>query len=137
MNESLLSELLEEHTWLYRGVPAESDEVKSVEAFGEVNCPRPDRTGERWRQLHVADSRTGTAYTSWTTERSIAVDAASWNAEAEELSGKIRIFRVRIESLSDDRLFEGRDDECEYLIEGRVEEVSFSDDPTMEEDSDG
>jgi hypothetical protein len=136
MNESLLSELLDEYKWLYRGVPAESDEVESVATFGDLNPPRPDRTGERWRQLHIADSKTDTGYTSWTTDRSIAVDAATWNAEAEDLSGGIRIFRVRLDSLSDDRLFEGRGDECEYLIEGRVEEVTFSDDPTMEEVSD-
>ncbi len=135
MNQSLLSELLEEYTWLYRGVPAESDDAKSVQSFGEIAPPRPDRTGERWRQLHLADE-TNTSYTSWTTDRSIAEDAASWVAEGEGLSGDIRILRVRLDSLTEDRLFAGRDDECEYLIEGRVEEVTFSDDPITEEEDD-
>jgi hypothetical protein len=89
--------------------------------------------GERWRQLHIA-GETNTAYTSWTTDRSIAVDAASSMCDEETLSGAIRIVRVRISSLLNDRVFVGRDDEYEYLIEGRVEEVTFSDDPNTEDD---
>ena len=135
MSQGPLNDLLEEHTWLYRGVPADAGEVIDVETSGEVTPPRPDRTGEHWRQLHMA-GETNTAYTSWTTDRSIAEDAASSMCDEEGLPGGIRILRVRIDSLCDDRLFAGRDDEYEYLIEGRVEEVTFSDDSAMEEDND-
>ena len=46
------------------------------------------------------------------------------------------IFRVRISSLSQQRLFPGRDDENEYLIEGTVENVEISEDASDEEDDD-
>jgi hypothetical protein len=132
MNEGLRSDLLEEFTWLYRGVPIESDEIQEVLIFGELTPPRADRTGEKWRQLHLA-GETNTAYTSWTIDRSIAIDAATAMSEEERLSTEIRVLRVRIDSLDEERLFFGRDDEDEYLIEGRVENVGFS---TMEEDDD-
>jgi len=78
---------------------------------------------------------TDTGYTSWTTDRSIAEAAASASGEAAGLSGRIRIFRVRIDSLDPGRLFDGRADEEEYLIEGAVEEVEFSDGLEDEEDA--
>jgi hypothetical protein len=135
MSEGLLRDLLDEgHKWLYRGVPAESEEVSSVESDGEVNPPRPDRTGEHWRQRHTMLDDTETAYTSWTTDRSIAEAASSSISEQEDLSGQIRILRVRIDSLTVAQVFEGRNDEDEYLIEGTVEGVAFSDDPSAEEE---
>ena len=135
MNEGILKELLEEYTWFYRGVPGESEEVQEVENFGEVTPTRPDRTGDEWRQLHLA-GETNTAYTSWTTDRSIAIDAASSMCDEEGLIAGIRVMRVRIDSLSDDRVFFGREDEYEYLIAGRVEDVTFSDNPAMDEEDD-
>jgi hypothetical protein len=135
MSEGLLSDLLEEYTWLYRGVPVESGEVQEVATFGEVTPPRPDRTGDEWRQLHMAGETT-TAYTSWTIDRSIAIDAASSMCDEEGLSAGVRVLRIRIDSLSDDRVFFGRDDEYEYLIEGRVQDVSFYDNPSTDEEDD-
>jgi hypothetical protein len=135
MSEGLLRDLLDEgRKWLYRGVPAESEEVKTVDLDGEIDPPRPDRTGEYWRQRHTMLDDTETAYTSWTTDRSIAEAASSSMSEGEELSGQIRILRVRLASLTDNRIFQGRDDEYEYLIEGIVEGVEFSDDPSAEEE---
>ncbi len=69
---------------------------------------------------------TETAYTNWTSDRSIAVAAAEDCASAPGLSGEIVIFRVRLESIDRDKLFDGRADESEYLIEGVVEGVELS-----------
>jgi hypothetical protein len=79
---------------------------------------------------------TDTGYTSWSTDRSIAEAAALACSDDEGLSGQIRIFRVRVNTLDPDRVFEGRADEDEYLIEGTVENVEFSKDATDEEDDD-
>lgn len=127
-----MCESLDEFTWLYRGVPEESPEVEDVEANEEVYPPRPDRKGERWRQLHLAGD-TETGYTSWTTDRSLAVAAAEFASEAGNLSGRLVIFRIRIAELDVDRVFEGRADEDEFLIEGTVEQVVAT---TNEDDSD-
>ncbi len=124
---------LEEYTYLYRGVPVESPEVDSVTYFEEVRPPRPDRVGEEWRYRHSAGA-TETGYTSWSTDRSIAEAAAEACADDEGLTGQIRVFRVRIETLDLERVFEGRADEDEYLIEGTVENVEFSRDQVDEED---
>lgn len=133
MEKADVTELLDEHTWLYRGVPAESPEESQVEHFGEVVPPRPDRVGYEWEWRHSA-GRTETGYTSWTTDRSFAELAASECSSGEGLSGRSRILRVRIASLDHERLFEGRADEGEWLIEGTVEGVEFSDDPADDED---
>lgn len=125
-----MCESLREFTWLWRGVPAESDEVADVQNCGEVNPPEPTRTGELWRRHHIR-GMTETGYTSWTTERSIATSAAG---DYEELTGQIVIFRVRVSMLDLDRVYEGRDDEEEYLIEGTVEGVTISENPADEED---
>jgi hypothetical protein len=130
-----LCDSLDDHTWLYRGVPKESPEVQDVAANGEVYPPRPDLTGEPQRHAHIC-GMTETGYTSWTTDRSIAEDAASFCSEDEALSGVVVIFRVRISSLPQERLFPGRDDEYEYLIEGTVENVELSEDASDEEDDD-
>lgn len=124
---------LEDAIWLYRGVPLESPEVDDVKSDGEVHPPRPDRIGERWRQFHVAGD-TETGYTSWTTERSIAEEAAGASGEAADLSGRICIFRVRIENLDLDRVLDGRADEYEYLIPGTVENVELSNEAMEEEE---
>jgi hypothetical protein len=39
-----------------------------------------------------------------------------------------------VSTLDMERVFEGRDDESEYLIEGRVEDVQFSASASDEED---
>ncbi len=124
---------LDDYRWLYRGVPKESPEVEDVAANGEVYPPRPDLTDEQHRHAHIC-GMTETGYTSWTTDRSIAEDAATFCIEEEGLSGVVVIFRVRISSLPQERLFTGRDDEYEYLIEGTVENVEFSEDASDEED---
>lgn len=131
-----MCESLHEVTWLWRGVPAESDEVEDVRNCGEINPPEPNRTGERWRHLHVS-GMTETAYTSWTTDRTLAVAAASsCSFDDGELTGQVVILRVRVRALDLERVFEGREDEDEYLIEGLVEGVEFSEDATDEEDDD-
>jgi len=112
-----LSDSLEEFTWLYRGVPIESPEVDDVDSDGEIYPHRPDRVGEMWRLRHTA-GMTETGYTSWSTDRSLVEAAAAACSDDEGLSGQIRIFRVRIRTLELERVFEGRADEDEYLIEG-------------------
>ena len=119
-----LCDSLTDFTWLYRGVPAESREVDDVANCAEVHS---DRVGEAWRRFHSA-GETDTGYTSWSTDRSIAEAAARACSEDEGLTGQHRIFRVRINMLNLERVFEGRADEDEYLIEGLVEYVEFSDD---------
>jgi len=79
---------------------------------------------------------TQTGYTSWSSDRSIAEAAATACSEDEGLSGQIRIFRVRVSTLDQEQVFEGRADEDEYLIEGTVENVEFSEDAADEEDDD-
>jgi hypothetical protein len=69
---------------------------------------------------------TETGYTSWSIDRSIAEAAASASSADEGLSGQVRILRVRIETLVSTRVFDGRADEDEYLIEGTIEDVEFS-----------
>jgi hypothetical protein len=77
---------------------------------------------------------TETGYTSWSTDRSIAEAAATACSDDEGLSGQIRILRVRVGALDLERVFEGRADEDEYLIEGTVVNVEFSEDPADEDD---
>jgi len=125
-----LCDSLEDFQWLYRGVPVEAeDEINDVEYYEEVRPVRPDRVGAEWRERHSA-GMTQTGYTSWTTDRSFAVEAArALSEENATLSGLIRILRVRISTLDlECRVFEGRADEDEYLIEGTVENVEFSED---------
>jgi hypothetical protein len=77
---------------------------------------------------------TDTGYTSWSVDRSIAEAAASACSDDEGLSGQIKMFRVQIHTLDLDRVFEGRADEDEYLIEGTVENVKFSEDADEDDD---
>ena len=77
---------------------------------------------------------TDTGYTSWSTDRSMTEAAASACSDDEGLSGQIRIFRVRVRTLDLRRVFEGRADEDEYMIEGTVENVEFSDNPADDDD---
>ncbi len=72
-----MCESLEGCRWLYRGVPIESSEVADVESIGEIHPPRPDRTGDYWRQAHSAGLMTETGYTSWSTDRALTEAAAS------------------------------------------------------------
>lgn len=114
--------------WLYRGVPAESPEVADVEAVGEIEPPRPDRRGEYWRWVHTFGGDTDTAYTSWSSDPSIARDFAEQSASRMGLSGRTAMFRVRIDDLNRDQVYEGRGDEFEFLIEGRIENVRLLED---------
>lgn len=62
----------------------------------------------------------------------MAQAAAEACSDDEGLSGQIRILRVRIDTLDLDCVFEGRSDEDEFLIEGNVEDVGFSDEAEEE-----
>jgi len=106
-------------------VPIESPEVLDVQSMEEISPQRPDRIGERWRHFHVhGDTQTG--YTSWTSDRSIAEEAARFRADNSGLSGEIVVFRVLAETISERQLFQGLEDEAEWLIQGTVESVSIS-----------
>jgi hypothetical protein len=126
---------LADFRWLDRGVPKESPEVADVYAFGEIRPPRPDRVGEYYLANHLAGD-TASGYTSWTTNRDIAIAAAEDACDSSRLSGQIIIFRVKIASLAHDRLYHGRDDEDEWLIEGTVEWVTISESEIEEEEGD-
>jgi len=124
---------LEDFTWLYRGVPEESPESKDVESSGEVSPACPNYVGEDYRRWHMAGF-TDSGYTSWTTDRTIAEAAAESSSNLPQLSGRIRIFKVRISSLDRKRVFPGRGDEEEFLIEGTIENVELSSDTDEDED---
>jgi hypothetical protein len=121
-----LPDALDDAIWLFRGVPVESTEVNDVRMDGTIHPPRPDRVGDIWRHRHMMLNDTETGYTSWTTDRGLAVDAAYFSASVPGLSGQVAIFRVRVESLPAESVYPGRDDENEYLIEGIVDGVSIS-----------
>jgi hypothetical protein len=121
-----LSDPFEGVKWLFCGVPAESPEVKSVNASGEILPPRPDRVGEDWRHKHMVGD-TDTGYTSWTINRDTAYEFGEAASDDYATGGQVVIFRVRVDSLSMDLVFQGRDDEDEFLLQGSVEEVSISD----------
>lgn len=79
---------------------------------------------------------TDTGYTSWTADRSLAEAAAQDSSDNYDLSGEIVIFRIRVHSVSPERIFAGREDEDEWLIEGTVEEVTISEDAADDEEDD-
>ena len=126
---------LEDYTWLYRGVPAESAEVKDVAANGEVYPRRPGYVGEYARYCHSINEMTDTGYTSWTTDPGIAEELAQFASREARLSGRVAIFQVRIETIEEGRLYEGEAGEDEYLIEGTVENVLFCEDAHDEDDA--
>lgn len=128
-----MCESIEDCRWLYRGVPAESREVADVEYNEEVTPPRRDLVGEYWRAAHI-ERFTNTGYTSWTTDRSFAEEAARECSIEAGLSGHIRIFRIPTRDLESERIYEGRADEYEYLLEGTVENVRFSETEADDED---
>lgn len=124
---------LEGHTWLYRGVPAESPEAADVAANGEVYPRRPGYVGEYARYCHRISEMTDTGYTSWTTEPRIAKELAQYASREAGLSGRVVLFQVRISTIEEGRLYEGEAREDEYLIEGPVENVQFSEDADDED----
>lgn len=129
-----MCESLREYVWLYRGVPAESPEVADVEANREVYPRRPGYVGEYARYCHSVNEMTDTGYTSWTTDRYVAEELARFASMEANLGGELVIFRVRINTIEESRITEGLDSECEYLIEGTVENIEFSEDPNDERD---
>ena len=128
-----MSDSIEDYTWLYRGVPVESPEVADVRANGEIYPRRPGYVGDFARYCHSVNEMTDTGYTSWTTDRCIAEDLARFASDEAGLSGKLMIFQVRISTLEADRIHQGLDAECEYLIEGAVENVAVSGDVADED----
>jgi hypothetical protein len=129
-----LCDSLEDYTWLYRGVPAESPEVEDVAANGEVYPRRPGYVGEYARDCHRINEMTDTGYTSWTTDPGIAEELAQYASREAGLSGRVVIFQVRISTIEEGRIFEGEAREDEYLIEGTVENVLFPEDAEDEDD---
>jgi hypothetical protein len=90
----------------------------------QVFPPRPDLVGRHWRQNHC-NGDTNTAYTSWSTDRETA---RMFGEEAQSdiiAPGEVVVFRVRIETLIN-KVYRGREDEYEVLIEGTVEDVEVS-----------
>jgi hypothetical protein len=134
-NEDCVGNSLEARIWLFRGVPAESPEVEDVLANGEVYPPRPGNIGEFARYCHSINEMTDTGYTSWTTEREIAEELARYSSNEADLGGDIIIFRVRISTIGQERIFEGLGAECDYLIENTVENVEVSGDGENNEDN--
>ena len=123
-----------DYTWLYRGVPVESPEVKDVSANGEVYPRRPGYVGEYARDCDIINEMTDTGYTSWTTDRGIAEELAQYASREADLSGRVVIFMVRIITIDEARIWDGESREDEYLIEGTVENVQFSEDADGEVD---
>jgi len=87
-----LGDSLEDFTWLFRGVPAESPEVEDVRANSEVYPRRPGFVGEYARYCHSLNEMTDTGYTSWTTDRDIAEELARFASNEANLSGNVVIF---------------------------------------------
>ncbi len=129
---------LEGRVWLYRGVPARSEQARTARAYGEVCPPRPGLTGEDAEYEHTVGGHTDSGYTSWSTERSIAEELgleATEDADAErgyhdeedaeedaEWRGRVVILRVRIADVSD-QMEPGEEREDEWRLRGRVEGV--------------
>ena len=103
-------------------------------ANGEVYPRRPGYIGEYARYCHIINEMTDTGYTSWTTDRGIAEELAQYASREAGLSGRVVIFRVRISTIEEGRIYEGEAREDEYLIEGTVENVLFSEDADGEDD---
>lgn len=129
-----MCESLEGQPWLYRGVPEESPEVADVEYSGEVHPLRPGCIGADARNDHSVHEMTDSGYTSWSKDRDTAIELgryASRNARdsrGRRLSGKVLVFKVRVSTIDEERIFEAEAAEDEYLIEGTVENVEFSED---------
>jgi hypothetical protein len=77
---------------------------------------------------------TDTGYTSWTTDWETARELARYASNEGGLSGQVVVFKVRISSIDERRIFEGEAREDEYLIEGTVEDVLLSDDAENDDD---
>jgi len=129
-----LCDSLEDYTWVYRRVPAESPEAEDVAANGEVYPRRPGYVGEYARYCHSINEMTDTGYTSWTTDPGIAEELAQYASREAGLSGRVVIFQVEISTIEQGRIYEGEAREDEYLIEGTVENVLFSEDAEDEDD---
>ena len=108
--------------------------MEVVAANGEVYPRRPGYIGEYARYCHIINEMTDTGYTGWTTDRGIAEELAQYASREAGLSGRVVIFRVRISTIEEGRIYEGEAREDEYLIEGTVENVLFSEDADGEDD---
>ena len=63
VNEASVWDSLEGKVWLYRGVPARSEQARTARAYGEVCPPRPGLTGEYVGYEHTVGGHTDTGYT--------------------------------------------------------------------------
>jgi hypothetical protein len=116
--------LHDDFRWLFRGVFLRSPDEDWMRDEDEIVPPRPDRIGWDWRRKHVSGD-TETAYTSWSTNWETARMFGEEACSDTRARGEVVVFRVRIDALTN-RGYYGRDDEDEFLIEGRVEGVEIS-----------
>ncbi len=115
---------LEQHRWLFGGVFLRSPDDDWMRDENEIVPPRPDPVGWHWRHQHI-NGNTDTAYTSWSTNWETAHMFGEEARTDARVRGEVVIFRVRIDALTN-RVYHGRDDEDEILIEGSVEDVEIS-----------
>ena len=91
------------------------------------------------RQGPTESANAGGNSTSWVTPKratpvgNMADEFAQFSAS--DSSGPVVIFRVRVDSIPEERLFQGREDKAEFLLEGTVEEVSISESAADEEEN--
>lgn len=64
------------------------------------------------------------------------MEAAEAKSDELNLSRRVAVFRVRVRDLPMDRIYAGREDEDEYLIQGRIEGVVISDSEAEDEGED-
>jgi hypothetical protein len=137
--------------WLYRGVPARSEQAKTARAYGEVCPPRLGMTGQDVGYEHTVGGLTDTGYTSWSTERWIAEEfgrEATEDADAEakrsyhdegdeeddaEWRDKVVILRVLIEDV-EAQMEPGEEREDEWRLRGCVEGVEVCEGDDDDED---
>ncbi len=114
----------QESRWLFRGVFLRSPDDDWLRYEDEIVPLRPDRVGPEWRDNHRNDD-TETAYTSWSTHWETARLFGDEARDDASMPGVVVVFRVQIHTLTN-RVYFGRADEDEYLIEGRVCGVEIS-----------
>lgn len=128
---------LEGKVWLYRGVPARSEQARDAWAYNEVYPPKPGRTGDDAKREHTVGGYTDSGYTSWSTIRAVAeqfgmeaTEDADADAERDyhdeddaeedaEWVGKVVLLRVLIADVRG-QMEPGEDREDEWRLRGVV-----------------